>query len=167
MVQDLEQYYEQYEKAQNDPEQMEEWQKWGDRKYQACQNKRDYDQYKECGFTEEPTFNKYGWVNTRIPKDTIEEIKIFGEEGGHSSSVECAQLPNGKWVSGYGYFLSISGASCGCSIWGKQYDSRIKALTDKIRQIVDHIKRSDRATDRTYLPKLYEAMDNVRQLSLF
>ena len=59
MVGKIKEYYAKYEMAEKDPELLETfWAMWGDRKEQACTNMRKYDMYQECGYTDEPRFDR-------------------------------------------------------------------------------------------------------------
>lgn len=160
MVPKIEAYYARYDAAPND------WTAWGRDREQACRNKRTYDQYLECGYTGEPCFDEYGWINNEIPKEQIETIRLFGNET-LPSTVECIQLPNGKWVGGVHYNLSLAGCACGCSMWGEQYDTRIACLTAKMLIVRNAIRNSTVGKDKEHLTDIVRAMDNLRQLSLF
>ena len=167
MVAELENYYAQYDEAAKDVELLEAfWDVWGKGREKACRNMRSYYQYQDCGYNEEPKFDKYGWIVNDIEKDKVESIRLFGDEP-LISTVECLQLPNGKWIGGHHYMLSEQGSSCSCSIWSKQYDSRIEALTSQMRVIADAIKGSKKQSDKVHLAAVVHAMDDVRQLSLF
>lgn len=167
MVAPLEEYYAKYDEAAKDPSLLETfWSEWGDSRETACRNMRCYDQYQECGYTDKPQFDKYGWLCNDVPVADIEVVKLYGEEP-LISTVECLQLPNGKWVSGSHWHLSLTGRVCGCSIWSRQHDTRINALIYEMRQLIDIIKRDKVKKDEAHIPDIVHAMDNVRQLSLF
>lgn len=167
MIAPIEDYFKKYDEAAKDSELLQTfWSVWGKDRRTACINMRSYDKYQECGYEQEPIFDKYGWLRNGIPEESIETVKVFGDEP-LITSVECAQLPNGKWVSGSHWFLSDCGGVTGCSIWGKQYSSRVDALTAVLSSIMQKIKNSKAKKDKSYLPDVVSAMDGIRQLSLF
>ena len=167
MVGKIEEYYAKYDAAASDPELLETfWAEWGNTKRKACINMRAYDQYQECGYTEEPRFNEYGWLANDVEKSKAERVVLFGD-GYTQSYVECLQLPNGKWIGGKHYMLAISGASMGLSVWCKQYDTRIECLTEQMRDVANAIKASEKMSDKQHLAPVVKAMNDIRQLSLF
>lgn len=167
MVEPIDSYYARYDEDMRAPEKSKtNWSEWGKSREQACRNMRNYAQYRECGFTGDPVFDEYGWIKNEVPKEQVESVTLFGE-GASVSSVECLQLPNGRWVSGMHYMLAESGCACGCSIWGKQHDSRMDALVARIKSIIEYIKHSGKEKDKAHLASIFRAMDDLRQLSLF
>lgn len=143
-----------------------EFEAWGKNKEQACRNRRAYDQWLECGFSGEPSFDLFG----RFDRDhnlKAQETILLWPDGPIENTVECLQLPNGKWISGIHYMMSESGYCGGLSIWNHQYDSRIEALSKPMRDLIDKIKKDGKAKDREHIADVVKALDDIRQLSLF
>lgn len=167
MVDSLEQYEERYDldiQKNDKPDCI--WQKWGNNKSQRCQNLCAYDQLKECGFNEEPVFDDYGWLsNQRNIKPS--EIILLWVEGEIKNTVECRELPNGKWISGAHYILSTSGYVGGLSIWSSQYETRIEALSARLNSILSRVKKSSSAKDRKHIKDIVRVQNKIQQLTLF
>lgn len=165
MIREIEEYEQQYD-ADISAGKESEWEKWGGNKRQRCMNRRSYDKYKECGFTDEPIFDSYGWFQNDRTLEAQETITLWLSEN-HKNAVECLQLPNGKWISGIHYMLSESGCFHGLSVWNKQYDSRVKALSSPILPLLNRLRKSSRQKDREHVTDIVKALDNIKQLTLF
>lgn len=161
MIGTITEYEERYDREITDETLSKEWKRFGDIKYVSAKNRRAYEKWLECGYEGEPEFNEYGWLINNIRLKPTEILPLW--EG---SSVECAQLPNGKWVSGSHCHWSLGGYFCSVSIWGDQYDSRVTALTSELRLILRQLKEKPSA-EKERIAIVVKAMDDIRQLSLF
>lgn len=139
---------------------------WGKTKEQACRNCRAYDQWLSCGFKGEPEFDSFGWLKNGMHIKADETILLW-TNGTADNTVECAQLPNGKWISGIHYMLSLTGQVNGLSIWNHQYNSRVEALSTPMRSLIESIKKNGLERDKAHIAEIVKALDDVRQLSLF
>ncbi len=167
MIPSTQEYEERYDADVLNPERFEaEWAKWGKTRDQCIRNRRHYEQWCECGFTGAPSFDLWGWIDNgrnMKPSETI----ILWSNGVVESYVECLQLPNGKWISGEHWMLSISGYAGGLSIWSHQYDSRIQALSDPMLRLIERIKRDGTTNDKKHIADIYKSLDSIRQMTLF
>lgn len=152
-------------KQKNDEAMLSEFRKFGENERQQVMNYQCWLQWCECGYKGEPAFDEYGWLKNEIAENAIERISLWHNDW-IDNYIEVAQLPNGKWVSGYDYMLSESGGVAGCSIWHKQYASRKEAINAVLDRIKEHIERGT-ANDKKHLKDIDKAKLNAMQLSLF
>ncbi len=165
MVGRLEDYEARYDAA-TDEELASEWEPFGCDKRQRCINRHRYDQWLTCGFRGEPVFDDYRWLENGQRIEAQETIPLW-KDGTMENTVECAMLPNGKWISGEHYMLSESGCACVLSIWATQYETRLEALSASMRRVIDYIRRNGKQRDKAHIADINRAMDSIRQLSLF
>ena len=71
-----------------------------DRFEQMARNIRTYEQYLTCGFTDAPSFDKYGWIDNDKDLEHSKESVVIFQDGSNGLTVELCQLPNNNWVSG-------------------------------------------------------------------
>lgn len=152
-------------KENNDEEILKQFQEFGSNERQQVMNYRHYHQWLECGYEGSVSFDKYGWCTNEIPASDIEKIELWHNDN-TDNYIEVARIPNGKWVSGFFYFLTESGCASRCSIWGEKYDTRLKALDSVIKRIIEQIQSGTNA-DKKHLADLKKLRLEIRQLSLF
>lgn len=144
---------------------LAEFQKFGKDKHHMVENYAVYMQFLACGYKEAPKYNKYGWCNNRIPKEDKQHLVLWKDN--FDNYVEYAQLPNGKWVSGYCYMLSESGNIGGCHIFSNQFNSKNEAINDALKVIEKSIRNSNKAIDLAKLQYVQNAKVNLSWPSLF
>lgn len=134
---------------------------------QMAQNINTYEQYLACGFTDKPSFDRYGWIdNDRALKDKTESVMIFQEDR-IGLTVELCQLPNGNWVSGIQLTLSESGSYGGTSIWNKQYTDRQSAYIAALKTALADVQHSSCKGDMKYIKIIRQEMAAALQPCLF
>lgn len=143
-----------------------EFHKFGNDEHHMIENYATYDQYRLCGYTNPPVFDEYGWCKNEIPKEDIHTLPLWSN-GYVSSGINYAQLPNGKWVGGYSYMLSESGAVSGSSKWDTQYNSKFEAIKHSLAIVEDAIRRSNVKSDLEHLKEVSKARLNYCQPTLF
>lgn len=153
-------------KETNDETILREFCKFGNDEHHMIENYASYDQYRLCGYTNPPVFNEYGWCKNDIPKEDIQVLPLWNN-GYVTSSINFALLPNGKWVSGYDYMLSESGAVSGSSKWDTQYSSKFEAIKHSLAIVEDAIRRSKVKSDLDHLTEVSKARLNYCQPTLF
>jgi len=152
-------------KENNDEEILKQFQEFGSYERQQVINYRHYQQWLECGYKGEISFDKYGWCTNEIPASYIEKIELWHNDY-TENYIEVAQLPNGKWVNGCFCTLTESGCAGGCSIWGQKYDTRLEALDSAIKRIIKQLQSGTNA-DKKHIADMKKLWLDTRQLSLF
>lgn len=138
-----------------------------DRFEQMARNIRTYEQYLACGFTDGPSFDKYGWINNdKVLENSKESVVIF-QEGRIGLTIELCQLPNGNWVSGILLTLSESGHYGGASIWDEQYSDRQSAYMAALEIALADVQHSSCNGDAKYAKIIKQKMVELLQPSLF
>ena len=165
--------YERYDKAveTNDTKELKWFSQFGSekREHQMILNAMEYEQYLQCGYTDNPKLDKFGWLkNTRHAclSANIEEINLLRDNGNHVE-VSLMELPNGMWINGINYMFSTWGGSYGPSLWREQHPTRLKALETAIKNVMDMIQRNGNDKEKKYTDILKKKMGESRQLSLF
>lgn len=143
-----------------------EFGKYGKDKHHMIENYAVYTQFLACGYKDAPKYNEYGWCMNEVPKSSKQHLILWGDQY-HNSFLEFAQLPNGKWVYGYDYMLSESGACGGCSIFSTQFNSKNEAINAGLKQVEKSIKSSSKAVDLDKLPSIQKLKVNLSWPSLF
>lgn len=154
-------------RAEHDKLTLRQFEHLGDSDHKRTINYARQDQYYNvCGYKGRLVFDEYGWVKNNVPEESIEKIVLWKRDNGMEDYVEVAQLPSGKWITGYFYMMSESGGACACHIYRPQFDTRNKALEDVLKRIQEQIGRGT-AKDKKHLQDIQAARLNLRQLSLF
>lgn len=165
--------YEKYDKAveENDMETLKWFAQFGssERERQMLTNAHWYEQYLQCGYTEQPRFNEYGWLDNANAKemDAKAEIVNIFRDGFKNAYIQLLQHPNGLWISQINYNLSYSGYHGAPSIWDKTYPSRQMALDAAFDNLINSFENSDEKDSKQYLGTIKKMKAESRQTSLF
>lgn len=138
-----------------------------DRFKQMARNIRTYEQYLTCGFTDAPSFDKYGWIDNDKDLEHSKESVVIFQDGSNGLTVELCQLPNNNWVSGILLTLSESGHYGGASIWDEQHPDRQSAYMAALKIALADVQHSSCKGDARYAKIIQQKMVESLQLSLF
>jgi hypothetical protein len=138
--------------------------------HKAVENACRYEQLIKCGYSHEQamTFDDSGWI-----KDNYCRAKFCKRyEIVRTKEVWCAiltfQLPNKKWVAGHEYTYPSGGCFCGCSIYGKQFDTERQARHSELVHIIKGLEKITwDSSEKMLLPQLKKAALSCLQLELF
>lgn len=134
---------------------------------QMASNIKAYEKYLACGYTDKPSFDKYGWIdNDKIVNDIKESVTVF-QDGRIGLTIELCQLPNDKWVSGIQLSLSESGHYGGVSIWSIQYPERQSAYIAALKSALSDVQHSSCKGDMKYIKIIRQEMAAALQPCLF
>lgn len=138
-----------------------------DRFDQMARNIRSYEQYLACGYTDKPTFDKYGWIdNDKKLNTNVESLTVF-DDGRQSLNIQLLCLANGKWVEGINIALSESGYVGGAGIWGTQFPTRHDALIAALKHALKIIQSSSCKADLKYIKVVKNKIIQELQPSFF
>ena len=168
-----EEMYDRYNKAKvNHDTTLLRWfaqfgsEKW---EYQMMTNARAYEQYLRCGYTREPSFDEYGWLENGSVMDLKPNVNTipFNDNAHNFANVHVLQHPNGLWVATYTYNLSLSGAYGLPSIWCRQYPTCQEAMDAAIESIIHGITKNGKESEKKYINIIKQYQQQSQQLSLF
>ena len=150
----------------NDVATLAKFKEFGDTDRRQIHNFAHYDQYLKCGYSDKPSYDKYGRINNDIPKEKV-QTQLLWEDGYATTMIEYFQLPNGKWVVGLKWSLAESGGWYGCDMWSSQFLSKNEAIRHELDFLKRQIERSSIKRDKIHMKDVDKARLELRQLSLF
>lgn len=134
----------------------------------CVENAMAYEQLLRCGYTHEQAmaFDSNDRIKTTYGND-YREVEV-ARTAGAWCVIRTLQLPNGKWVAGFGYsHRSAGGATCNPSIYCRQFDTEREAKCAEIRYVIGCIGDDWDDLPKELLPPLKRALMDCRELSFF
>ena len=158
-----------------DQKQLDWFRSFGDSFRAITMNVYAYRKGLEFGFTA-IAFDKYGWFNRTAFLD--QEELTFGDTSryGNYSTIRLGRGANGIWTYAISYSYGVAGGGYGLSVYGKQFNNRMDALTvalnDLKSKMVSRIGSTDTTNDKqpiilATIRDIEKAQVNMMQLSLF
>lgn len=130
-------------------------------------NVRNYEQYLLCGYTGEPHFNQYGWLDNESElRQLIHDEPVFSKNYQWHINVLTLQHPNGKWVAGVRFFFGITGSSVTPGIWSTWHNSCEEAKRAVLNPLPEHLKDAKSPIAKTCLAAIHKAISETSVLQL-
>lgn len=158
-----------------DREQLDWFRSFGDSFRAITMNVHAYRMGLQFGFNE-IAFDKYGWFQRPLFLD--QEELTFGDTRryGNYSTIKLGRGANSIWTYAISYSYGVAGGGYGLSVYGKQFKSRVDALTYALNELKVLMTKKVGSTDTTNdkqpvilatLRDIDKAQAGMVQLSLF